>query len=146
MTVSTSCIQFSDGSIDSAAVAEIADNRAVIDQAKGMLILLYGVDDESAFDMLRRRSQSTNVKLRALAGQLVSDYRALSDGEALPPRWVYEKTLMIIHERIARDRSDSPVASLVHRARRQWGVPSTTTSHASHRQPLSLSRICGGRS
>ena len=56
MTVSTSCIQFSDGSIDSAAVAEIADNRAVIDQAKGMLILLYGVDDESAPDMLRRRS------------------------------------------------------------------------------------------
>ena len=34
-------IQFSDGSIDSAAVVEIADNRAVIDQAKGMLILLY---------------------------------------------------------------------------------------------------------
>ena len=49
VAVSTSCIQFSDGSIDSAAVAEIADNRAVIDQAKGMLILLYGVDDESAF-------------------------------------------------------------------------------------------------
>jgi hypothetical protein len=101
VTVSTSCIQFGDGSIDSAAVAEIADNRAVIDQAKGMLILLHGVDDESAFDMLRRRSQSTNVKLRALAGQLVSDYRALSNGEALPPRWVYEKTLMIVHERIA---------------------------------------------
>jgi hypothetical protein len=115
VTVSTSCIQFGHGSIDSAAVAEIADNRAVIDQAKGMLILLYGVDDESAFGMVRRRSQSTNVKLRALAGQLVSDYRALSNGEALPPRWVYEKTLMIIHERIARDRSDSPVASLVHR-------------------------------
>ena len=115
MTVSTSCIQFSDGSIDSAAVAEIADNRAVIDQAKGMLILLYGVDDESAPDMLRRRSQSTNVKLRVLAGQLVSDYRALSNGEALPPRWAYEKTLMIVHQRIARDRSHSPVASLVHR-------------------------------
>jgi hypothetical protein len=30
----------------SAAVAEIADHRAVIDQAKGVLILLYGVDDE----------------------------------------------------------------------------------------------------
>ena len=66
------------------------------------------MDDESVFDMLRRRSQSTNVKLRALAGQLVSDYRALSNGEALPPRWVYEKTLMTIHERITRDRSDSP--------------------------------------
>ena len=129
MTVSTSCIQFSDGSIDSAAVAEIADNRAVIDQAKGMLILLYGVDDESAFDMLRRRSQSTNVKLRALAGQLVSDYRALSNGEALPPRWVYEKTLMTIHERITRDRSDSPDASDASATRRRppesphWQAP-----------------------
>ena len=71
MTVSTSCIQFSDGSIDSAAVAEIADNRAVIDQAKGMLNPPVRVDDESVFDMLRRRSQNTNVKLRALAGQLV---------------------------------------------------------------------------
>ena len=61
------------------------------------------------------RHQSTNVKLRVLAGQLVSDYRALSNGEALPPRWAYEKTLMIVHQRIARDRSDSPVASVVHR-------------------------------
>ena len=28
---------------------------------------------------------------------------------------VYDTTLMTVHERIARDRSDSPVASLVHR-------------------------------
>jgi hypothetical protein len=50
-----------------------------------MLILLYGVDDESAFDMLRQQPQIMNVKLRALAEQLVSDYRVLSNGEALPP-------------------------------------------------------------
>jgi hypothetical protein len=73
----------------------------VIEQAKGMLVLLYGVDDESAFDMLRRRSQNTNIKLRALAEQLVSDYRALSNGEALPPRSVYATTLMTVHERIS---------------------------------------------
>lgn len=84
-----------------AAVAEIAQNRAVIEQAKGMLILLHGVDDESAFDMLRLRSQNTNIKLRALAQQLVSDYRALSHGEALPSRSVYDNTLMTIQERIA---------------------------------------------
>ena len=64
--------------IISAAVAEIAENRAVIDQAKGMLILLYGVDDQTAFDTLRWHSQNTNIKLRALAEQLVSNYRALS--------------------------------------------------------------------
>jgi hypothetical protein len=50
-----------------AAVAEIAEHRAVIDQAIGMLILLYGVDDVTALDMLRVRSQNTNIKLRALA-------------------------------------------------------------------------------
>ena len=65
--------------IISAAVAEIAENRAVIDQAKGMLILLYGVDDQTAFDTLRWHSQNTNIKLRALAEQLVSNYRALSN-------------------------------------------------------------------
>lgn len=91
-----------------AAVAEIAERRAVIDQAKGMLILLYGVDEETAFDMLRVRSQTTNVKLRTLAEQLVSEYRALSNGEALSPRSVYEHTLMTVHERLTRDRSESP--------------------------------------
>jgi AmiR/NasT family two-component response regulator len=57
----------------SAAVAEIAEHRAAIDQAKGMLILLYGLDDDAVFAMLRWRSQNANVKLRALAEQLVSD-------------------------------------------------------------------------
>ncbi len=64
-----------------------------------MLILLYGVDDETAFDMLRVHSQNTNVKLRALAEQLVSDYRALSNGEVLPHRSVYDETLTTVHER-----------------------------------------------
>ena len=34
--------------------------------------------------------------------RLVSDYRALSNGEALPYRSVYDKTLMTVHERITR--------------------------------------------
>ena len=70
--------------IISAAVAEIAENTAVIDQAKGMLISLYGVDEQTAFDTLRRHSQNTNIKLRALAEQLVSNYRALSNGDGNP--------------------------------------------------------------
>ena len=56
----------------------------MIDQAEGMLILLYGVDDQTAFDTLRRHSQNTNSKLRALAEQLVSNYRALSNGDGNP--------------------------------------------------------------
>jgi septum formation inhibitor-activating ATPase MinD len=88
-----------------AAIAEIAEHRAVIDHAIGMLILLYGMDDETAFDMLRVRSQDTNIKLRTLAKQLVADFRALSNGEALPPRSMYDKMLMTVHERITQDRS-----------------------------------------
>ena len=49
-----------------------------------MLILLYGVDDQTAYDTLRRHSQNTNIKLRALAEQLVSNYRALSNGDGNP--------------------------------------------------------------
>jgi 3-methyladenine DNA glycosylase AlkC len=98
----------------SAAVAAIAERRAVIEQAKGMLILLYGVDEEAAFDMLRARSQHANIKLRALAERLVFDYRALSNGEVLKPRSVYEKTLTTVHQRITRDRSDSSASSLMH--------------------------------
>ena len=94
-----------DRSLITAAVTEIANNRAVIDQAKGMLILVYGVDEDGAFEMLRWRSQCTNTKLRTLAGQLVADYRALRNGEALPSRAVYDMALMSVHERIAGDES-----------------------------------------
>ena len=76
--------------IITAAVAEIAENTAVIDQAKGMLILLYGVDDQTAFDILRRHSQNTNIELRALAEQLVFNYRALSNGDGNP--WSLEQS------------------------------------------------------
>ena len=80
----------------SAAIADIPD-RAVIDQATGMLTLLYGVDDEAAFDMLRIRSQNTNITVRMLAEHLVADYRALVNEEAL-----YE-ALMSAHERVVGD-------------------------------------------
>jgi ANTAR domain len=55
-----------------------------------MLSLLYGVDDMTAFELLRTRSQESNVKLRALAAQLVLDFRGLSS-EELPARAVYDK-------------------------------------------------------
>jgi AmiR/NasT family two-component response regulator len=49
----------------------------VIEQAKGMLVLVYSLGAVTAFDLLRRRSQETNVKLRRLARQIV---RAVDDG------------------------------------------------------------------
>ncbi|OBA80178.1 antitermination regulator [Mycobacterium sp. 1164966.3] len=63
-----------------AKLSEIAANRAGIEQAKGMLMLIYGIDDESAFNVLKRLSQETNVRLRPLAEQIAEDFRAAGPG------------------------------------------------------------------
>ncbi|MGY4642323.1 ANTAR domain-containing protein [Cellulomonas sp. URHB0016] len=47
------------------------ESHAVIDQAKGVLMLTYGVDGDAAFAMLRSSSQERNVRLRALAERVV---------------------------------------------------------------------------
>lgn len=47
------------------------ESRAVIDQAKGALRLLYGIDETSAFALLRWSSQQHNVKVRTLAERVV---------------------------------------------------------------------------
>ncbi|MDT5094354.1 MAG: hypothetical protein QOH60_3717 [Mycobacterium sp.] len=67
-----------------AAVTRISARRAGIEQTKGMLMLIYGIDDTAAFDLLKWRSQETNVKLRALAEQIGADFLALSGSETLP--------------------------------------------------------------
>ncbi|KIA64374.1 hypothetical protein FG87_14085 [Nocardia vulneris] len=49
----------------------------MIEQAKGALMLAYGIDAEQAFGLLRKRSQATNVKLRSLAAQLIAELPSL---------------------------------------------------------------------
>ncbi|MDA2894073.1 PAS and ANTAR domain-containing protein [Mycolicibacterium sp. BiH015] len=86
----------------SAAVAEITENRAVIEQVKGMLMLIYRVDADAAFDLLRWRSQETNVKLRVLAEELLAAYRELVYDETLPPRAAFDHLLLTAHQRVER--------------------------------------------
>ncbi|MHA3024097.1 ANTAR domain-containing response regulator [Mycobacterium sp. BMJ-28] len=63
------------------------ETRAPIEQAKGMLMAIHGIDDDEAFARLRRQSQNTNVPLRTLAVQLVEQLTAppgsSTDGEAV---------------------------------------------------------------
>ncbi|WP_068149313.1 GAF and ANTAR domain-containing protein [Rhodococcoides corynebacterioides] len=47
------------------------DHRAPIEQAKGILMALHGVDEDGAFAMLSRESQRTNRKLRDIAREFV---------------------------------------------------------------------------
>jgi ANTAR domain len=67
----------------SRAVALIMENRAVISQASGILMMVYDMDAEAAFAVLKKRSQDTNTKLRALAAQLLLDVQKL-DHRAQP--------------------------------------------------------------
>lgn len=89
----------------SEAVAEIADHRAIIEQAKGVLCVLYRIDEDAAFGLLRWRSQETNIKLRALAQQLMADFIEIGGGDTLPAREEFDNLLMSAHRRITRDAS-----------------------------------------
>ncbi|WP_370478784.1 PAS and ANTAR domain-containing protein [Mycobacterium sp. pUA109] len=56
----------------STAVSDAAESRAVIEQAKGVLMVAYSISADRAFDILVWRSQETNVKVRDLAARFLS--------------------------------------------------------------------------
>lgn len=57
----------------SAQLSEALQSRAVIDQAKGVLMATHGISADEAFDRIRSISQSTNIKVRELAQQILTD-------------------------------------------------------------------------
>ena len=80
-------------------VAIIAVRRATINQAIGMLMLAHGLSADEAFEVLARRSQETNVKLRDLAAQFVKDVAATSRlGPGVATR--LDDILSTVHERL----------------------------------------------
>jgi fructose-specific component phosphotransferase system IIB-like protein len=81
------------------AVAEIAEARGAIEQAKGMLMLIYRISADAAFDLLKWRSQETNTKLRVLAEQLARDFLSLDYAETLPNRAILDRLLLTAHLR-----------------------------------------------
>lgn len=58
--------------------------RAMIEQAKGILMATHGVDDHQAFAMLRDHSQQTGTRLLDLAEAVVHSHRLLAPLK--PPR------------------------------------------------------------
>ncbi|HEY2501545.1 MAG TPA: PAS and ANTAR domain-containing protein [Mycobacterium sp.] len=83
-----------------ARVDEIADIRAPIEHVKGMLMLIYDVDDEVAFGLLKWLSQEHNVKLRLLAEQIRADLRAVAAG-AIVDRAAFDRALIAAHQHLA---------------------------------------------
>jgi PAS domain S-box-containing protein len=87
----------------SQALAEFAANRGVIDQARGVLMYVYQVDADAAFEVLKWRSQETEVELCALAEQLLADIRTLGrdDGSrSYGSIFEFDRLLLTTHERM----------------------------------------------
>jgi hypothetical protein len=83
-----------------AKLAEISENRAAIEQTKGMLMLIYDISDEAAFNLLKWLSQETNVKLRVLAEQISEDFRGA--GLALNSQSEFDHILLTAHRSTRR--------------------------------------------
>ncbi|WP_445161582.1 PAS and ANTAR domain-containing protein [Mycobacterium sp. Dal123C01] len=81
-----------------AKLAEIAEQRASIEQAKGMLMVIYGIGESAAFDLLKWLSQEANVKLRLLAEQICEDFR--SAGPGLTSQAEFDHLLLTTRERV----------------------------------------------
>jgi GAF domain-containing protein len=57
----------------SSGLSEAMKNRAVIEQAKGILMGAEGFDEDAAFEVLVRASQRENTKLREVARRIVDN-------------------------------------------------------------------------
>jgi PAS domain S-box-containing protein len=87
-----------DGTVED-AIADFTEHRAVIEQAKGVLMMTYAISAERAFDILVWRSQVTNTKLRRLATQLVDDFATQLQVPAVI-RERADQLLLTAHERV----------------------------------------------
>ncbi|PXX58164.1 PAS domain S-box-containing protein [Nocardia tenerifensis] len=81
------------------ALPELYSARAAIEQAKGILMLVYGINADQAFRVLSWRSQETGTKLRSLANQIVSEITTL-DGPMVELRTRFDHLLLTVHERL----------------------------------------------
>jgi ANTAR domain/PAS fold len=87
------------------ALPDLFENRAAIEQAKGVLMYVYRISSEQAFRVLQWRSQETNVKLRALAKQLLDEVATLPS----PTPGVqsqFDHVLLTVHERVPDESGD----------------------------------------
>ena len=81
------------------ALPDLFETRAVIEQAKGILMAVYRVGPEQAFGVLRWRSQETNTKVRSLAKQLIAEVPDLPAASA-EAQSAFDHLLLTVHQRI----------------------------------------------
>lgn len=81
-------------------------SRSDIEQAKGVLMVAFGMSPEDAFELLRRRSNNSNVPVRELARHLVDGLRA--HGEVLEAARERVEQILADAESDARPEQETP--------------------------------------
>ncbi len=95
----TDTLDAAEQAVVATVLPDVIANRAVIEQAKGVLMRMYGITAEQAFKVLVWRSQETNTKLRAIAAQVLRDLPSVP----APPRetvGAFDHLLLTGHLRI----------------------------------------------
>ncbi|MEU4345624.1 PAS and ANTAR domain-containing protein [Nocardia sp. NPDC023852] len=77
---------------------QLVEAREVIEQAKGALMLAYGINADQAFRVLKWRSQDTNTKLRTLAARVIAELPAVARDE-IGLRTRLDHLLLTAHQR-----------------------------------------------
>ncbi|WP_067465301.1 PAS and ANTAR domain-containing protein [Nocardia amamiensis] len=80
---------------------KLVESRALIEQAKGVLMRVYRINADQAFHVLQWRSQETNVKIRDLAAQIIAEIDRVPPA---PPevQTVFDHLLLTVHERVPK--------------------------------------------
>jgi hypothetical protein len=82
----------------------------VIEQAKRMPMLVYGLDDDAAFALLKWGSQTGNVKLRQVAEGIVEPFRQVGDS-AVRSRSGFDHALLTAGQATGGDRTTAPAGN-----------------------------------
>ncbi|WP_373292929.1 PAS and ANTAR domain-containing protein [Nocardia jinanensis] len=81
-----------------AAIPGLVAARELIEQAKGAVMMVYGISAEQAFRVLIWRSQETNIKLRDLAAELIAAVGEFG-GAGTHTRTRFDHLLLTVHDR-----------------------------------------------
>ncbi|BBZ28571.1 hypothetical protein MMAD_28660 [Mycolicibacterium madagascariense] len=88
------------------AVARIIATRGPLEQVKGMLMVIYGIDEHAAFEMLRSQARRTSTNIHVVVAQFRADVAEVNDRDYIPEQPVFDEMLTTGHERIRRPETD----------------------------------------
>jgi PAS domain S-box-containing protein len=82
----------------------IVSHREVIDEAKGMLMVIYRLSADAAFAVLKWRSQELNIKLSTVAEKLITELPDLLDAHPASRAPIDHYLLTLTPPRTGNDR------------------------------------------